>query len=307
MKVLVTGGAGFIGSHIVNLLLEQGYETVVCDNFSSGDRKHIPAGVKMYAVDLDSPQLEQIFKIESPNYVIHQAAQVKVALSLNDPFTDAASNIMGTIRLLICCRKFAVKKIIYASSCAVYGEVGDCSILESFPIQPLSFYGLSKYTSEAYIRLFHELFDLSYTILRYSNVYGPRQTSSGEGGVISIFSENLLRGESPSIFGTGEQTRDFIYVKDVAAANVTSLHQGENAVFNISRNEKTSINQLFALMNTITNKSQTPNYLPARNGDIQYSRLDNSRALQLMGWKPIFDLQTGLKDTLTYYQKILSN
>jgi UDP-glucose 4-epimerase len=307
MKVLVTGGAGFIGSHIVELLLKQGYETLCCDNFSSGDRKHVPTGAKLYEVDLTSPELEQIFIKEAPDYVIHQAAQVKVALSLKDPFTDAANNIMGTVRLLMCCRKFAVKKIIYASSCAVYGEVGDCSISESFPIHPVSFYGLSKYTPEAYIRLFHELFGLSYTIVRYSNVYGPRQTSSGEGGVISIFSEKLLRGESPSIFGTGEQTRDFIYVKDVAAANITLLHRGDNEVFNISRNEKTSINQLFALMNSLANTSQTPNYLPARRGDIQYSRLDNTKSLQLLGWKPVYDLHAGLKETLTYYQEIMSD
>ena len=190
MKVLVTGGVGFIGSHIVDTLIEAGYKVVVVDNLSTGKKEYLNDKAMFYHIDLHSKQLEEVFAKELPDFVIHEAAQVDVSISINDPYYDAYSNILGTIYLLELSRKYHVKKIIYASSSAVYGETGDYSIQESSIIQPISFYGASKYTPEQYIQLYQKLYGLSYTIFRYANVYGPRQTPKGEGGVISIFVKN---------------------------------------------------------------------------------------------------------------------
>ncbi|MED4207559.1 NAD-dependent epimerase/dehydratase family protein [Neobacillus mesonae] len=300
-KVLVTGGAGFIGSHIVELLDEQKYEVVVVDNLSTGNPRYLPLHVKLYEMDLQNEEIEKVLRVEKPEIVIHQAAQVDVQKSMKDPFTDAENNLLATIRLLTYSHLYGVKKIIYASSCAVYGETADCSISESFPIQPISFYGVSKYIPEFYIKLFSELYGLSYTILRYANVYGPRQTPKGEGGVVSIFFKQMMSGQSPYIFGDGNQTRDFIYVKDVAMANVLAITKGENGVFNIGRNEKTSINELYRLMSSFLQRPPEPIYQPRRKGDIPYSRLDNSKAINNLLWKPKYSLIQGLEESFKYY------
>ncbi|MED4533612.1 NAD-dependent epimerase/dehydratase family protein [Metabacillus fastidiosus] len=303
MKVLVTGGAGFIGSHIVDLLIKQGFDVVIVDNLSTGSLDNIQKNTKFYNCDLSSPRLETIFKLEKPLYVIHQAAQVDVSKSVNDPLLDAENNILATINLLNNCKKFNVNKIIYASSCAVYGDTDDISIPEEHPINPLSFYGASKYTAEEYIRLFHKLFGLRFTILRYANVFGPRQTSKGEGGVVAIFFDQLINNKQPAIFGNGEQTRDFIYVKDVARANVLALTNGDNNVFNISRNEKTSINNLYKMMQSIAKIDKEPLYMPQRPGDILYSRLNNIKADKLLKWKSKLNLKDQLKETFEYYKE----
>ncbi|WP_144555680.1 NAD-dependent epimerase/dehydratase family protein [Bacillus sp. X1(2014)] len=307
MKVLVTGGAGFIGSHVVDLLIQSGHEPIVVDNLRSGNRKFVPPNVRFIKMDITSPKIDAVFAREKPDVVIHLAAQVDVASSIKNPVEDANQNILGTIRLLACSQKFNVKKFIFSSSCAVYGEKDDCSIKETFPVQPLSFYGISKYSSELYIQAFHQLFKLPYTILRYANVYGPRQSSIGEGGVISIFLKKVLNGEAPHILGDGEQTRDFVYVKDVARANVLSIEKGTNGIFNIGTNSKTSIKQLFQIINSLTNSNLSPILMPEREGDIRYSRLNNTNAVNLLAWKPEFDLHTGLNETLNYYKRILKD
>jgi len=303
MKVLVTGGAGFIGSHIVDTLIESGYEVVVVDNLSTGKKEYLHDKAVFYNLELHSKQLDGVFAKELPDFVIHAAAQVDVSISINDPYYDAYSNILGTIHLLDLCRKYQVKKVIYASSCAVYGETGDYSIQESSIIQPISFYGASKYTPEQYIQLYQKLYGLSFTILRYANVYGPRQTPKGEGGVISILVKKLLKNENPIIYGDGTQTRDFVYVKDVAHANLLALTKGENQIFNVSLNKKTSINELFLLLSLLIPHSAVPTYKPSRNGDILYSRLDNQKAKELLGWQPKFDLFKGLSETKEFYGK----
>jgi UDP-glucose 4-epimerase len=302
MKVLVTGGAGFIGSHVVDLLIQSGYEPLVVDNLMSGKRENVPPNVRFIDVDVSSPQIEDIFAEEKPDLVIHLAAQVDVAYSIQNPVEDANQNILGTIRLLTCCHKYKVKKFIFSSSCAVYGEKDDCSIRETFPIQPQSFYGISKYTSEMYIQIFNILHNVPYTILRYANVYGPRQTSKGEGGVISIFFKKVLNGESPFIYGDGEQTRDFVYVKDVALANVLAIEKGTNEILNIGCNSKTSINGLFQMVTSLASINIPSLSMPERKGDIRYSRLDNTKASNLLGWTPAYDLQAGLNETLKYYK-----
>lgn len=301
MKVIVTGGAGFVGSHIVDILVKEGIETAIIDNLSTGNKNHVPTNISFYKLDLTADSIDDVFKREKPEMVIHQAAQVDVTKSIKQPSVDALTNILGTIRLLDACKKYMVKKFVYASSCAVYGETGDVPIEETLPVKPISFYGMSKYTPEVYLRLFHEQYGLSYTILRYANVYGPRQTPKGEGGVVSIFLDKLRQREPLTIFGDGQQTRDFVYVKDVAEANLLALLKGNNETVNIGTNTKTSINELYRLFNNITGPLPSPKYLPSRNGDILYSRLDNRKAYEALGWWPKTTLEQGLMETYQYF------
>lgn len=302
MKVLVTGGAGFIGSYIVEQLQKESYEVVVVDNLSTGQRSFLPRNITCYLMNVQSPELEKVFAKEQPDIVIHAAAQVDVTASLQDPVYDSEVNILGTINVLENCHKYKVGKLIYSSSCAVYGDVKDCSIKETDVTKPCSFYGISKYVSEYYIDTFHSLYGLNYTILRYANVYGPRQNTLGEGGVISIFCNKILKGEPPTIYGFGNQTRDFVFVKDVASANVKAITSGHQEILNIGCNLKTSINELYHLLSSLSPNRLPPNYQQQRKGDILYSRLDNSKAKQILNWKPKYLLAEGLEKTMNYYR-----
>ncbi|HHW58009.1 MAG TPA: SDR family oxidoreductase [Clostridia bacterium] len=302
MKVLVTGGAGFIGSHIVDLLIENGYEVVIVDNLSTGKEEFINKKAVFYKKDITDDDLYEIFEKEKPDYVIHQAAQIDVQRSIDDPVFDAKVNILGTVNLLESCRKSGIKKVIYASSAAVYGNPEYLPIDEGHRINPISSYGISKHTAEHYFEVYSQLYDLKYTILRYANVYGIRQDPKGEGGVISIFTDKMLKGERPVIFGDGNQTRDFVYVKDVAKANLLALERGDNEVVNISTGKPTSINELVEIMNKIMNTSLKPIYTEPRKGDIMHSYLDNKKALDVLGWRPEYSLEDGLKETIEYYK-----
>ncbi|WP_028402782.1 SDR family oxidoreductase [Ectobacillus panaciterrae] len=303
MKVLVTGGAGFIGSHIVDKLIENNYEVVIVDNLSTGNPKHLNPSATFYQVDITEKDMETVFLIEKPNYVIHQAAQIDIQSSLKDPSFDAKVNILGTINVLEKCIKYNVEKIVYASSAAAYGKPIYLGVDENHEINPISFYGISKHTPEHYIQTFSQLYDLKYTILRYANVYGIRQDPKGEGGVVSIFVDKLLNNESPFIFGDGEQTRDFINVKDIASANLAALNKGHNNTFNISCNTQTTVNELLSMMNQILDKNVRPIYRDPRPGDILHSYLDNQKAKTVLGWNSEIDLYGGLKETIQYYSK----
>ncbi|MCK4257399.1 MAG: SDR family oxidoreductase [Halanaerobiales bacterium] len=302
MNILVTGGAGFIGSNIVDELIELGKKVVVIDNLSTGKLENLNPKAKFYQMDILSSDIQEVFKTEKITHVIHHAAQIDVRRSMQEPVFDGQNNILGTINLLETCRKHNVEKIIYASSAAVYGEPDYLPILEDNPIKAMSAYGVSKHTPEHYIRMYSSIYGLKYTILRYANVYGPRQDAKGEGGVISIFIDKVLAGESAIVFGDGEQTRDFIFVKDIVNANIQALTKGDNQLVNISCNRQDSVNRLLQVLEDIMGFSIQTVYAKEREGEIRDSYLDNKKAKKVMGWSPEYDLYRGLKETIEYYQ-----
>lgn len=301
MKVLVTGGAGFIGSNIVLRLLEMGYSTVVMDNLSTGKKEYVNPEAKFYQMDISSPEVEEVFREEKITHIVHHAAQIDVQRSIQDPLFDIKNNIIGIVNLLECSKKYNIKKIIYASSAAVYGEPDYLPIDEEHPIKAMSPYGISKYTPEHYIRVYNELYNIDYTIFRYANVYGPRQDPKGEGGVISIFIDKMLAGKAPIIYGDGEQTRDFIYVADVVKANIMALTAGSGKTLNISCNTQVSINILHEIINDILGTKIGVVYQEERKGDIKHSCLDNSNAKKYLNWQPSYNLREGLRNTIEYY------
>ena len=303
MNILVTGGAGFIGSNIVDKLVERGDKVVIVDNLSSGKRENINKKAKFYKINLLSSVLKEIFEKENITHVIHHAAQIDVQKSFEDTMYDANNNIVGTLNLLNYCVKYNVKKIIYASSAAVYGEPDYLPVDEEHPIKAMSPYGISKHTPEHYIKMYNEVHNLDYTILRYANAYGPRQDPKGEGGVISIFVDNMLAGHNPVIYGNGEQTRDFIYVGDLVSANVAALNRGNNELVNISCNTRDSVNDLYRTINEILGMNLKAIYKDAKPGDIKHSVLDNSKAKKVLDWEPKNNLKEGLIKTINYYAK----
>lgn len=303
LRVLVTGGAGFIGSHIAELCLANKYYTVVIDNLTNGKIKNVPTGAVFYKDDIRNEKLGRLVTREKIDVVFHHAAQTDVQTSIKDPLTDAAINIMGTINLLEACRQAGVKKVIYASSAALYGEPCYLPIDEQHPLKPQSGYGVSKQVPEQYLHLYSELYGLDFTILRYANVYGPRQAVSGEGGVVAIFISSLLRGQTPQIFGDGEQTRDFIYVKDVAMANLAAVKNGSGQILNVSTGIATSINKLYEMVSNACGIKTKAKSALERPGEIRHSYLDSSRTQAILYWRPETSLSKGIKDTVEYYVK----
>ncbi|TLS37471.1 NAD-dependent epimerase/dehydratase family protein [Pseudalkalibacillus caeni] len=296
MKILVTGGAGFIGSHVVDTLKGKGYRVVVLDNLSTGRKQNISTEVPFYNTDIKQPSLESIFKAEKPDIVIHQAAQVSVKKSVENPMLDCEENVLATINILKCCRRYHVRKVIFASSAAVYGIPQSLPIEENHALRPISFYGLSKRTSEEYIQLFHRHYGLNYSILRYSNVYGERQNLHGEAGVVTLFLNNIASQKGLTIYGDGTQTRDFINVKDVAQANVLAVDNGDNQIFNISSNISTTINDLKNELMKHRGEETPILYKEPRPGDIEHSCLSNKKAIAQLSWFPQYTLSRGLEE-----------
>lgn len=305
MKVLVTGGAGFIGSHIVDALIQQGHRVAVVDNLSTGCKENVNSAATFYPIDIWSPELEEVFRKERPEIVNHQAAQTVIQKSMEDPVFDATQNILGSLNLISQCVRFGVRKIVYASSGgAVYGEPKYRPVDEEHPVAPISHYGISKYAVEHYLRVSGVEHSLAYAVLRYANVYGPRQNPKGEAGVVAIFARQMLSGERPTIFGKGDKTRDYVYVSDVVAANLLAMERDGKGVYNIGTGVETSDQEMFDMLAKLTGYQGSPYYAPVRKGEIYRICLDCTRARKELGWKPRFSLKEGLAEAVAYYRSV---
>lgn len=304
MKVLVTGGAGFIGSHTVERLLVEGCSVTVLDNLSSGLRTNVPEGVRFIQMDIIDKALYTVLEDEAFDGVIHLAGQTMVPVSLDKPKFDCQVNIMGTVNLLEACRRTGVKRIVFASTAAVYGDVAEVPVQEEATKSPQSFYGLSKLTVEQYLHMYQQVHGVEYVALRYANVYGERQGDGGEGGVVSIFTRKVAQGEALMVHGDGNQTRDFIYAGDIAAANYQALvTTTPNAVCNVGTQQETSVNELICLLEAAAGHSIAVTYVAPREGDIYRSCLANNRAQEVLDWKPKVSFAEGLEGTYRWLIK----
>ena len=304
MRILLTGGAGFIGSWIAEYYLEDGHELLIVDNLSTGIKENIPVNAEFIKGDIrDTAFLEKIFNEFSPEVVNHHAAQIDVRISVDDPQFDASVNIMGTLNILENSRKRDVRKIIFASTGgAIYGEPELLPADESTNQEPLSPYGTSKLCAENYLNYYKRIYGLNFTALRYSNVYGQRQNPHGEAGVIAIFCNNILNGSSCKIFGTGEQTRDYVHCEDVAKANILSL-TSKDGIYNIGTSVETSVNSIIENLKTISERDFKVEYLPKRLGEVERISLDASSAFKELGWSPRIKFHEGLRKTWDWFSE----
>ncbi len=304
MNICVTGGAGFIGSHLTDRLVALGHRVLVIDNLVSGCRNFVSPEATFLEEDIRSPKLASIFKEHAIEIVFHEAAQTMVDASMRDPKLDCDVNLLGLLNVLEACRKTGVRKIIMPSSAAVYGDLDQLPLQEEEYGVPASFYGLTKLTTESYLRLYYEAFQLPFICFRYSNVYGPRQGSGGEGGVISIFCKAMVAGKDVTIFGDGEQTRDFVYVGDVVEANIAALdHPDVTGIFNVSTNTGVSVNELIAILSDVAKVSPMVTKGPERAGDIKHSRLGNEKINTFLHWEPKMYLRKGLQVAFDYFKQ----
>jgi UDP-glucose 4-epimerase len=297
--ILVTGGAGFIGSHIVDKLIENNYDVIILDNLITGNKNNINPKAEFINADIRDKDLDEKINFKDIEAVFHQAAQINVRYSVENPIYDGDVNVLGMINILELMRKYDINKIIFASSGgAVYGEPSYLPVDENHPINPLSPYGLSKYVGEEYIKLYNRLYGIEYAILRYSNVYGERQDPKGEAGVISIFIDKMLNNQNPTIFGDGNQTRDFVYVGDVAKANLMALNW-KNEIVNIGTGMETSVNELFNIIKHEIGFKGNAIYDKPREGEVYRIYLNIEKAKSL-GWKPEVDLKEGIKRVVSW-------
>ena len=303
MRVCVTGGAGFIGSHLVDRLIALGHTVLVIDNLTTGVREFVNPKAAFIEMDVRDPNIESIFADFKPQVVFHEAAQTMVPASMENPKMDCDVNLLGLVNILEASRKHKVEHFLMPSSAAVYGDLDTLPLTEDMIGKPTSFYGLTKLTGEGYLRIYEQAFGLKTVCFRYSNVYGPRQGDGGEGGVISIFTRLINEGQGLTIFGDGEQTRDFIYVDDVVEANIKAMNHPElTGVYNISTNTSTSVNKLVSYFKSISNKDLPVYYEAERTGDIRHSRLCNQKAKVDFDFLATVDLERGLRDTISYFK-----
>ena len=308
MNVLVTGGAGFIGSHLVRQLLDAEHQVTVLDNVSTGTWQHLPQGkdtCTCWEMDIRDKAARE--KIEQAKFdvIVQLAGQTMVDVSIKDPEFDASENIMGTINVLEAARNSGVKRVIFASTAAAYGDVTEdkLPIREEETLAPMSFYGLTKVAVEKYLKLYHDLYGLDYVALRFANVYGERQGDTGEGGVISIFAKRIAKDQGITVFGDGKQTRDFIYAGDIAAGIIAAMTTDKaNAVYNLSNQTETSLLELIELMAKASGKTVEPAFAAPREGDINRSMLCHEAAVQNLDWQPKMDLGEGLARTIAYFR-----
>jgi UDP-glucose 4-epimerase len=307
MKVLITGGAGFIGSHVADAYLAAGHSVVIVDNLSSGSISNIPRGASFHLMSINAPELLKVFEMEKPDIVNHHAAQISVTVSVKNPFLDAQSNALGFLSVLESCRLTGVKKIIFISSGgAIYGETPLERTPEDYPPQPFSPYAIHKQAGESYLKFYFKQYGIPYTVLRYANVYGPRQDPFGEAGVIAIFITKLLAGETPTINAFPEEpdgmSRDYVFVEDAARANLLALDKAPGEAFNIGTSLPVKTKKLLSTLCDIMGKKLK--YTPAgpRPGDIKYSCLDVRKAREVLGWEPAHTLEEGLRKTVAYFK-----
>ena len=303
---LVTGGAGFIGSHLVDRLLEEDYRVVIVDDLTSGKLKNLNHNATFHHLSINQPSLADVMNREKPDVVFHLAAQSSVSRSIREPILDNEVNVMGTLRLLEASRRVGVDKIIYSSTGgALYGEPEVVPCPDDALVAPISPYGLSKYMAEQYLEFYFKLYRLNYTTLRYGNVYGPRQDPQGEAGVIAIFISAMLSGKRPRIFGDGNQARDFVSVDDVVEANLAAVYRGHRKSLNIGTGELTSVNQVYETLKKIIGFRWDAEHGPTRAGDVYQISLDSTRAAEELGWTPKTCLEDGLSRTVEYLRSTL--
>ena len=303
MKVLVTGGAGFIGSHLVDRLILEGHEVAVVDDLSTGKRKNVNRRAKLYQVDIRSTRIQRVLRNERPSVVMHLAAQMDVRRSVEDPVFDAQVNILGTLNVLAQAVNHGTRKVVFASSGgAIYGEQEAFPAPETHPTRPVSPYGISKLCGEHYLAYYQRMSGMQVVSMRYANVYGPRQDPLGEAGVVAIFIQRMLRGEQPIINGNGRQTRDFVYVDDVVDANLAVMGQGIQGVYNVGTGRETNVNELFTMLQELTSSSCRELHGPARKGEQVRSVIDPMLVRKDLGWEPKVLLKEGLKRTVESFR-----
>lgn len=304
MRIIVTGGAGFIASHVADAYIARGHEVFVLDDFSTGQRTNLNSNAKVHSVDIADPSAARLITEIRPDVLNHHAAQMDVRRSVADPAFDARVNIIGFINLLEACRVVGVKKVIFSSSGgAIYGDREPIPANEEHPTLPLSPYGVSKLAGELYLAYYHMAFGMPYVALRYANVYGPRQSSKGEAGVVAIFLSHLLAGRSPVINGDGKQTRDYVYVGDVVRANLAALDSDYTGAVNIGTGNETDVVTIFQLLRQGVGSTVQAIHGPAKLGEQSRSCLEISLAAKVFGWKPEVTLKKGLKKTIDFCRK----
>jgi UDP-glucose 4-epimerase len=301
VRILITGGAGFIGSHVADAYLALGHDVTIVDDLSSGSMENVPRGARFYERDIRADDLDEIFEAEEPEIVNHQAARANVRESFQMPLLYADVNVLGSLNLLECCRRHGVTKVIYASTGgATYGEALYLPVKEDHPVNPLDPYGASKHHVEHYLHLYSRHFGISYTALRYPNVYGERQSPHGEAGVVAIVANKMITNETPVINGGGDQERDFVHVSDVARASVLALDKGDGEILNIGSGIGTSVNSIVAALQEATTYHGEILHGPAKLGEVYKIYLDASRAKEVLGWEPAVPLRKGIAATVSH-------
>jgi UDP-glucose 4-epimerase len=303
MKILVTGGAGFIGSQVADAFIADGHDVYIIDNLSTGNEKNINHKAQFLKYEINSPDILKIFEKEKFDAVNHHAAQIDVRKSVNDPIFDASINILGTINLLQSCIKTGVKKFIFASTGgAIYGEQEYFPADENHPTKPVSPYGITKLTIEKYLFFYKNEYGLNYTILRYANVYGPRQNPLGEAGVVAIFTNKLIKNENPIINGNGNQTRDYVFIEDVVKANIINLNNNSSDIYNVGTGIEISVNEIFSKLNKISGGIAEEKHGPAAKGEQLRSVITSDKLYKKFDWKPSVKIDDGLKKTFNYFE-----
>ncbi|MFA5184206.1 MAG: NAD-dependent epimerase/dehydratase family protein [Patescibacteria group bacterium] len=300
-KILVTGGAGFIGSNLVDALIAARHQVVVIDDLSSGREDYLNPAAKFYKLDIGSPDIAAIFQTEKPEVVYHLAAQIEVSKSMADPVRDNRINALGGLNILENCRQHGVKKIIFSSTGgAIYGDAEEIPTTESFPPYPVSFYGIHKLTFEKYLNCYYQVYGLDYTTLRFANVYGPRQFKGGEAGVIAIFIDNAVKGQASTQYGDGRQTRDFVYVDDVVRALVSAKDITCHGEINIGFGRETNLLDIRKSIEAALGQAIEVKEAPAKPGEQRRSCLNCQRAKSVLNWEPQIGLEEGVKRTIAW-------